>query len=218
MKIPLSSSILEQTTIQKYADYIEIPVDVRLALLKNAIDGVTHTTPACLANGTHNALLMKKLGDVLGIIDEVRTVASNNGDAIEKAMDRGLEATFNGLLMSYLPYYKVGNEAIKPSVFIALSEALARLELPYIKLPATFEMSTPNLMDQVVVQVAGTLNRNYTMRVMEPKNITLQDLGAMPHEEILALDDKIMSRLLEEALESMESLYDEEISESNEDI
>jgi hypothetical protein len=218
MKIPLSSSILEQTTIQKYADYVEIPVDVRLALLKNAIDGVTHTTPACLANGTHNALLIQKLGDVLDIIDAVRTVAINNGDAIEAAMDHGIEASFNGLLMTYLPYYKVGNTAIKPSVFIALSEALARLELPYIKLPATFEMSTPNLMDQVVVQVADTLNKNDTMSVMEPKNITLQDLDGMTSDGISALDDVIMGALLEVALESMERLYDEEILASNEDI
>jgi hypothetical protein len=191
---------------------------MRLALLKNAIDGVTHTTPACLANGTYNALLMQKLGDVLDIIDAVRTVAINNGDAIESAMDHGIEASFNGLLMTYLPYYKVGNTAIKPSVFIALSEALARLELPYIKLPATFEMSTPNLMDQVVVQVVDTLNKNDTNSILEPRNITIQDLGDMSPEEILVLDDKTMSRLLEEALESMESLYDEEISESNEDI
>jgi hypothetical protein len=38
MNAPLSSSILEQTASQKYADYIEIPVDVRLALLKKAIE------------------------------------------------------------------------------------------------------------------------------------------------------------------------------------
>jgi hypothetical protein len=162
--------------------------------------------------------LTKKLEEVLDIINAVRTVAISNADAIEAAMDHGLEASFNGLLMTYLPYYKIGNTAIKPSVFIALSDALARLELPFIRVPATLKMSTPNLMDQVVVQVANTLKKNDTNSVLEPRNITLQDLGDMSPEEILVLDDVTMSMLLEAALESMERLYDEEILASNEDI
>jgi hypothetical protein len=218
MNAPISHAFLSTALPEKFKDYAQMPIELRTELLWKTLESAKNSTTDP-ARWIANRLQAQDFLQVLSIIDRIRNTAIENAEAIEAEMDHGRESTFNGILIGYLPnHYSIGGFEMKAAAFIALSDALTRVERPFIWVPAVSEMSTTVLKDQVAVQVEAMIWEPDPEIFEEPKNITLQKVRDMSLEEILSLDIITMRMLLENALDSMERLYAGQIVANIEDI
>ena len=132
MNAPTSHAILSFALPEKFKDYTEMPIGLRSELLGKTLELAKNSTTDP-AKWIANRLQAQDFIQVLSIIDRIRNTTIENADAIEIDMDHGRETSFNGLLMGYLPdHYSVGGIDMRSSAFIALSDALIRVERPFI--------------------------------------------------------------------------------------